>query len=276
MSKPTLLGGWYGQKGTLKTTTWLMAPEEFRPISVFDSDKGTLLRMAALAMTKEERTAIGGVQSSIFDACGPWIKEDVHVAHCDPDKAMESCVKWAEDDSMKPKLLVWDTVATTARYFLDESKNSEGIAHLKRTIGGRTFNQAGEPDYGIAQGWVMDILRILDARDCHVLLVSHERTSEIKKRKKDKTEQGRIIVGPRVIGSAMTEELPTYLDLCLRFEAKSECKGGKIRNFVAVRSMDHEGMYIAGDRGGLFHDEEELDPLALWKKLGTLVKMAGG
>jgi hypothetical protein len=253
-----------------------MAPEEFRPISVFDSDKGTLMRMAALAMTPDERKAIGGVQSHIFDACGPWIREGVHVTHCNPDKPMESCVNWAEDNSMKPKLMVWDTVATTARHFLHESKNSTGLKHLTRTINGRDYNQAGEADYGLAQGWVLDIMRILDARDCHVLLISHERTSEIKKRKQDKNEQGRIIVGPRVIGSAMTEELPTIMDPCLRFEPKSEFKDGKIRNYVAVRSADHEGMYLAGDRGGLFQDESELDPIELWKKIGALVKLAGG
>ena len=280
MDKPTLLAGWYGQKGTLKTTTWMMAPEQFRPISVFDSDKGSLLRMAALGMTPEERTKLGGVQSKIFNDAGPWVKEGVTVHPCDPADPLGSCTRWANGDLDKepPKLLVWDTVATTARYFLDQSKNSEGIKHLQRTIGGRTFNQASEADYGMAQGWVMDILRMLDARGCHVLLISHERTSEIKNRKKDQQEQGRIVVGPRVIGSAMTEELPTYLDLCLRFEAKSKFdqQAGKLKNFVQVRSMDHEGMYLAGDRSGLFHDEEELNPIELWKKIGALINMAGG
>jgi hypothetical protein len=122
-------------------------------------------------------------------------------------------------------------------------------------------------DFGFAQDRVIDFIKLLDEQPCHVVLLSHERTGEIR----DAESTKRILAGPRTIGTAQLEMIPAMMDVVLRFENRFDARTKS--NMAYVRSRNHN-FYLAGDRSGLFADGLALDPQNLWERLVKMVGMS--
>ena len=80
----------------------------------------------------------------------------------------------------------------------------------------------------------------------------------------------RVIAGPRSIGVALLEVIPSVVDLAIHLQPKRVL--GKGCQSI-VRSQNH-GVFLAGDRSGIVKDGEMLDPRAFWTRVQQLVAFA--
>lgn len=279
MADLTLLAGIYGQKGTLKSTTWMLAPEEFRPIAVLDADRAAGLRLAGLAMPEERRKALGAPAS--LSGVGPHLKNGVSIHVPKRVIAFEDSLHWAAEEGAKAKLAVIDTANHLGLDFLSQVAREGAAAGMgeQRFILGQGNERSINPnrsDYMLAQDRVMKVIERLDDAPCHVLIICHESTVEIALNEDTK----RVIAGPRLVTKPSAEWFPRYLDVLLRFKTKTTITSdGKLKNAISVFSSNQDSgsaLYIAGDRSGLFDVEEELDPKRLWARFSALIDMAKG
>jgi hypothetical protein len=274
-SKATLSAILYGQSKMMKTTTALLAPPEMRPMAVLDCDGGANLRLRVLSMTAEERAAAGMSHSFIYDHGGPWVADGVDFFYPEPQRYFQDCFDFATREAGNYKLVVIDTISHMAENFLDEIKVAGHAANMgekrfEASISGHTTISPNRSDYGMAQDRVLEILDVIDVNQpCHMLLLAHEKTGEIR----DAEAVKRVVAGPRTVGNALNERIPSRVDVVLKLETRAfQNEDGKRDNKVVVRSRPHN-IYIAGDRSGLFDDGDDLDPGALWVKIGNLIKM---
>jgi hypothetical protein len=273
----TLFAMLYSQGKTRKTTAALMAPKEWRPIAYFDADKGAALRLKLLAATPEERTRMGTVEV-VPPQCGPWMKEGVDFYYPEAEgggrrRYYEDCFEFATQIVKDYKLVVVDTMSRAADGILDEIKHTNyGAVKSRVTMGTGKFATIHPvpADYGMAQDRVLEFLAALDNSPAHVLILTHEKTAEIKEGADGVVK--RTLAGPRTVGNALLEVLPAIVDVALRLEVKSAFEGGKMSNKVVLRTTNH-GFYLAGDRSGLFTDAEEFDPVVMWERFGRLTTM---
>lgn len=282
-ASPSLLAMLYGQTKLYKTSVALAAPKEFRPIGFLDLDRGARLRLAVLGMTPEQRKA-HKIAEAVPDWMGPWMKEGIDFLYPDARNMYEELFVFANQEASKYKLVVLDSGSRCGDGLLKEvsSKQYGGVEkETKRMSVGTGVGQTFHPtqsDYGFAQDRLREIIKALDRSTAHVLVITHERTAEFS------TEDGgvkRIIGGPRAVGRAMTEELPSIMDLCVRVEAKrtperaadGKTLTGRILHQAVMRTRCHN-IYLAGDRSGLFADEEPLDARVFWEKVKGLIQLA--
>lgn len=266
----TLLAILYAQAKCLKTTTYLGAPKEWRPMCVLDTDRGAQLRLQVLAMTHEERMNLG-IMEPISEYFGPWIKEDITFFYPDPNNWYNDCWEFATKIAPNYKLAVCDTLTHMAVKSLNEVKGLQyqGVSketkrvHLK--TGNVTTVHPTMSDYGFSQDRVMEFVTALDESSAHVLLVSHEKTGEVK----DTENRTRIIGGPRTIGNALLELLPSIVDVVVRLEVQGVGANTKL----VTRTRNHN-FFICGDRSGLFKDGETHDVERFWKKLSSVLTLA--
>ncbi len=277
-AKPSGLFLFYGQAKTRKTTTALCAPPELRPIGYFDADKGAYMRMRLLCMSAKRRKELGVVEKLPPEA-GPWVQEDIDFIYPEEGTYYADCFEFATQHAKKYKLVVIDTLSVVGDKILREvvrteykntNKPADQIRMKLTTPGNVTTEHPVLSDYGMAQDRVMAFIQALDSAGCHTLLISHEKTGEVKS-----GGAGRLIAGPRSVGNALLEQIPASCDLALRFEPRAT-KIGEPPN-VVIRSMNHGGMFIAGDRSGMFPDGHPLDPIDVWKRMkGTIGLGQGG
>jgi hypothetical protein len=276
---PTLLAGIYGLTKTYKTSTYLFAPPELRPMCVLDTEHGAFMRLRLFTMTEEERQNLG-VAEHIPEYAGPWMSEDIEFFYPGVDedgnpngKYFEDCMEFAMKVAPDFKLNVTDTLSKLSTEVLKQvtGYNYEGTDKVtKRLSIGKGAAQTVHPvmtDYGFAQDRIMEYISTLNDGPSHTLLISHERTGEIKEAEHTK----RVLCGPRTVGTALLEIVPSVLDLVLRFENRLDRETKK--NKAYIRSRNHN-FYQAGDRSGLFKDGMELDPQAMWKKLLAMIEMS--
>ena len=278
-AKATLLALLYGQAKLKKTTTALAVPPELRPVAYLDADKGAGIRVKILSMTPEVRKRVGVVEE-IHSSFGPWISEGIDFFY-PGGNYFEDCWEFANVIIKKGgyKTAIIDSASRMGDAFLKqvartEYKGSEG-KRVKLGMGPSATVHPMLGDYGFAQDRVMDIIKALDDGPAHVLLVTHEKTAEIKEG--DTTK--RVLGGPRTIGNALLEVIPSIVDVAIRVEGKNspvrDAKGvmtGGMKRQVVMRTRNHE-FYLAGDRAGLFVDGEELDEFVFWKKLTGLIEL---
>ena len=173
------------------------------------------------------------------------------------------------------KLNVTDTLSKMSSEILREvtGYDYEGTDKVtKRLAIGKGVGKTVHPvmtDFGFAQDRIMEYISTLNDGPSHSLLISHERTGEVKEAENTK----RVLAGPRTVGTALLEIVPSVLDLILRFENKFD-RNKKV-NQAYVRSRNHN-FYQAGDRSGLFEDGVVLDPKDLWERLVTMISMSKG
>lgn len=276
---PTLLGGWYGQSKTHKTSTALYAPPSMRPVAFLDTDRGARLRLKLLTMPRAQRDKLEVVES-VPEYAGDWMKKDIDFYNPGFDEQgrpcgnyWNDCFEFAASIASNYKLVVVDTLSTMATQVLKEvvSYDYGGTSKdTKRLSVGKGKAATVHPimsDYGFAQDRVFDFITMLDEQPCHVVLISHERTGEIK----DAESTKRILAGPRTIGTAQLEMIPAMMDVVLRFENRFD--GRTKTNQAYVRSRNHN-FYLAGDRSGLFADGLPLDPKNLWDRLIQMIGMS--
>ncbi len=260
----------YAQSKCYKTSLYLGAPKEWRPMAVLDTDRGARIRLQMLSMTPEQRKSVG-IQEPVDEYFGPWIREGISFFYPDAKNWYEDCWKFATEIAPKYTLSVVDTLTHMA---IDTLKEVKGIQY-SGTSGAtkRVHLKSGSietvhptmSDFGFSQDRVMEFITALDSSSGHTLLVSHEKTGEIK----DTNNMKRIIGGPRTIGNALLEIIPSLMDVCLRIEPQGT--GSNIK--LAIRTKNHN-FFIAGDRSGLFRDGETLDVQTFWKKLSGIVEMS--
>jgi len=265
----TLFSLLYGQGKLRKTTAALMVPPEFRPVAYLDCDNGAAIRLKVLSMTAEERKARAIIEN-VPATCGPWMQEGIEFFY--PEKPYYAdCFAFATQLSKDFKTVIVDTMSRMADGILDEVKNTNYGAVSKRVTIGSGALATVHPvpaDYGMAQDRVMELLSALDHNEAHLLLISHEKAGEIKEGDVVK----RTLAGPRSAGNALLEVIPSIVDVALRLTTKSSFVDGKMVNKVIVRSQNHE-IFLAGDRSGLFPDNEEFDPALMWERFGRFTKM---
>lgn len=269
-SSPT--GGmflFYGGSKLWKTTTALMVPPELRPVAYLDADRGAYLRMKLLMMTPEQREAAGIVER-LPEGSGPWVGEGIDFFYPEKESYFADCLEFAIKEAPKYKLVVVDTLSHLGDNILREVvstqykniKKADELRMKMETPGGAATEHAVLSDYGMGQDRVMELFLTLDDAPCHVLLLAHEKTGEIR----EKGAAVRIQCGPRSVGNALIEKLPSYCDMALRFQPESSGKPGEPPK-VVLRSINHGGMYIAGDRSGTVPDQHPLDPKDLWERM---------
>lgn len=280
-----VFGLWYGQGKMLKTSLALLMPPMFRPIQYFDCDMGAKLRLRLLAMTVAEREALGVPPSTIYDHAGPWIKEGVTLYQPEESTYYKDALDFAQVHA--PKVtggsIVVDTLSRLADGIFEEIKSTpivksggkESDARARLTTGGDAVSYIStQQDYGLAQDRVMEFIKTLvdRNRDKHIWLISHEKTGEVK----DSSGAGRVLAGPRTVGNALIEVLPSMVDIALRFEPRmvNQVVGGKMQQVqtVAVRTRNHN-IYLAGDRSGLFQDGAVMNPEEVWAKFAQVVTL---
>ena len=262
----------YGQGKVRKTTAALMAPTSWRPMAYLDTDRGAAIRLKVLATTAEERKAMGVVEV-VPAACGPWMREGIDFFYPEKGTYFGDCFEFATQIAKEYKTVVVDTASRMADGILDEVKStSYGASKSRVTIGsGKIATVHPLPaDYGMAQERVLEFLSALDNSPAHVLVLSHEKTAEIKEGADGVVK--RTIAGPRTVGNALLEVLPAIMDVALRLEVRSSFSAGKMSNSVVLRVANH-GFYLAGDRSGLFTDGEEFDPMVMWERFGRFISM---
>jgi len=278
-AKTSLLALLYGQAKLKKTTTALAVPPEMRPVAYLDADKGARIRAKILGMTPEQRVAVGVVEP-IHPSFGPWIHENISFFYPGANY-YEDCWEFANVTLKKEgfKTVIMDSASRMGDAFLKqvaqtEYKGSEG-KRVKLGMGPSATVHPMLGDFGFAQDRVMDIIKGLDESPAHVLLVTHEKTAEIKEGEINK----RVLGGPRTIGNALLEVIPSIVDIALRVEGKNapmrDAKGnmtGGMKREVVMRTRNHE-YFLAGDRSGLFVDGEVLDEFVFWKKLMGLIEL---
>ena len=268
----TLFAMLYGQGKMWKTTSALMAPAAWRPMAYFDTDKGAAIRLKVMATTPAERTAMGIVEK-VPEVCGPWMKEGVDFYYPEKGHFYEDCFEFATQVANKYRTVVVDTASRMADGIMEEIKGTNYGAASKRVTMKSGKLETIHPlpaDYGMTQDRVMEFLGALDQSTAHVLVLSHEKTAEIKEGADGVVK--RTIAGPRTSGNALLEVLPSIMDVALRLEVKSAYDAGKLVNKVILRTTNH-GFYLAGDRSGLFTDGEEFSPMTMWERFGRLVSM---
>jgi len=268
----TLFAMLYGQGKVRKTTSALMIPPEWRPVAYFDPDKGAAIRLRVLATTAEERKARGIVEA-VPKECGPWMKEGIDFFYPEKGKFYADCFDFATAIAPQYKTVVVDTASRLADGILDEVKSTNYGASKSRVTIGSGKHATIHPlpaDYGMAQDRVLEFLSALDNSPAHVLILSHEKTAEIKEGADGVVK--RTIGGPRTIGNALLEVLPAIVDVGLRLEVRGGFENGKVTNKVILRTTNH-GFYLAGDRSGLFTDGEEFDPVVMWERFKRLTTM---
>lgn len=269
-ARPTLLALIYGQSKTRKTTTGLFVPPEMRPCAFFDVDRGAFMRLQLLTMSKEERDALGVVEQ-IPEEAGPWMREGIDFFYPEEGSLFGDAMEFCTTVAMDYKTIIIDSLSAMAAGFLDEVKSAPFAGTDKQTkrvkvvVGGRETVHAIPADYGFAQDRVMEIISAADRSPAHVLMISHEKTGEIK----ENDVTSRVIAGPRTVGNALLEMVPAVTDVVLRFETKRKAGGPPM---TVVRSTNHN-IYLAGDRSGLFKDGEELNPVAFWERTMKLIGM---
>jgi hypothetical protein len=233
-------------------------------------------------MAKEQREKLG-VAETVPDWMGPWMREDIDFFYPDPTRYYEDCWEFATMIAPKYKTAIIDSISRMGDGILKQVARTpyEGVTkETKRMKIGTGPSATIHPimsDYGFAQDRIREIITTLDEGTAHVLLVSHEKTSEIKEG--DITK--RVMAGPRSVGNALIEVIPSIVDIAVRVEGRRvpvKDAGGKytggFAHEVVMRTRNHD-IYLAGDRSGLFQDEEPLDPRIFWEKLTKLIQMAG-
>ena len=270
----TLFAMLYGQGKLRKTTAALMAPKFWRPMAYFDTDKGAAIRLKVLATTPEERKAKGIVED-VPASCGPWMKEGIDFYYPEESRYYADCFDFATKIAKDYKTVVIDTASRMADGIMEEVKRTNyGAAKSRVTItsGGHSTIHPLPADYGMVQDRVMEIMSAVNDSPAHTLVLSHEKTAEMKEGSDGVVK--RTIAGPRTSGNALIEVLPAIVDICLRLTTKSILTGaGKLSNIVVLRTTNHD-FYLAGDRGGLFTDGEEFKPEVMWERLERCVAMA--
>lgn len=273
----TLLAGLYWMAKMRKTTTALMAPPEFRPMAVLDTDRGAALRLRLLSMSPAQR-AVLGVQEVMPAECGPWCAEGIDFYYPAEKQYFQDCYDFANRIANEYKLVVIDTASTLCAEVLAEVTRTEysgvrdGTKRMSLQTGTRTTVHPTMGDYGVAQDRFMEFLKGLDQSKAHVLCLFHERTGEVK----DAEGVKRIVAGPRTTGVALIETVPSILDVIIRLETRMTRDGaGKMGNQIVMRTRNHNGIYIAGDRSGLFKDEDVFEPAVFWKKIAGLIALSG-
>jgi hypothetical protein len=263
----------YGQTKLFKTSTYLAAPPSLRPMAVLDADRGAKMRLRVLSMSQEEREKLG-VKEPVPEHYGPWIAEGIDFYYPDPANWYADCFEFCTKIAPDYKLVVPDTLSRIAEKILDEVKgiNYEGTdkqtKRIKVSKGGVETIHPTMSDYGFAQDRVMELVTALDDSPAHVLLITHEKTGEVR----DTEAVKRVLGGPRTVGNALIEVLPSIVDVVLRFEPRSVIEDGKQAIKTAIRTRNHN-FYLAGDRSGLFEDGEILDTKVFWEKLQGTIQM---
>jgi len=270
-ANPTLLACLYAQSKCLKTSTYLGAPKEWRPMAVLDTERGAALRLRILSMTQAERDA-AGVNEPVDPHFGPWIREGITFFHPGRDTWYQDCWEFATKIAPDFKTVIADTLTQTAVRSLTEVKGMqyEGVTketkrvHLKS--GSVTTVHPTRSDYGFAHDRVMEFITALDESPAHVLLISHEKTGEVSDAE---GKVKRVIGGPRTVGNALLELIPSIMDVVLRLEVQGTGANTKL----VLRSRNHN-FFIAGDRSGLFRDGVVHNIPDFWAKLAGVVNMA--
>ena len=272
-AKPTLLAALYGQAKTYKTTTYLAAPPEWRPMAVLDTDRGVRLRLAMLAMTKARRLELG-VSEDVPEHFGPWMRDGITFFYPNPETWYQDCFEFANKIAYSGefKTCVADTITHMAEGCLNEVKHTqyEGTSKQTKRIHVKSGTvetvHAIKGDYGFAQDRVRDFITALDNSPAHTLLIGHERTGEVS----DSDNRKRLVGAIRTIGTAQLDTIPGILDVVLRLENRVKGPG---KTELVLRSRNHS-FFVAGDRSGLFEDGEPHDVTTFWKKLSGVVDMA--
>lgn len=280
---------WYGQSKMLKTTLALLAPPWARPIDYLDADKGAQIRMRLLSLDEAGRKKLGIEDSPVYELAGPWVREGIKFYEPEVATYYKDLYDFATVTTPRSgsKTIVVDTCSRIGDELLKEVKGvplktGDKVTdnRSKYITGGIETVHPTQSDYGAAQDRIMEFIGALVDRNPgkNIILISHEKTGEIK----DSSGQGRVLAGPRTIGNALIEVIPSIVDIALRFEprqamVKVKGKDGKevVRQVqtVAIRSRNHN-IYIAGDRSGLFEDGELMDPQVVWGKLAQILDMA--
>lgn len=272
-AKPTLLAALYGQAKTYKTSTYLAAPPEWRPMAVLDTDRGVRLRLAMLAMDPKRRAELG-VSEEVPDHYGPWMKDGITFFYPDPKTWYQDCFEFANNVAYSGefKMCVCDTLTHMAEGCLKEVKNTQygGTSKATKRIevksGSVSTVHPTKADFGFSQDRVRDFITALDNSPAHVLLIGHERTGEVS----DSENRKRLIGAIRTIGTAQLETIPSILDVVLRLENQVRGPG---KSELVLRTRNHN-FFVAGDRSGLFKDGEPHDVVSFWKRLSGVVDMA--
>ena len=289
MADPTIYALWYGQAKMLKTSLALLIPPSMRPVDYLDADRGAQIRLRLMAMTAEEREAAGVPWLPLYDLGGPWIKDGIRFY--EPEEKSYYKDLWDFATGIAPKsdakTVVIDTISRIGDGIMQEVthtsltsvKGDQKETRAKLSTNGVETIVPSQQDFGLSQNRLMEFLGLLQANCAHknVIIISHEKTGEIK----DASGAGRIIAGPRSIGNALLEVIPSMTDIALRFEPKVSAQmveeGGKKMmkqvQGVSIRTRNHN-IYIAGDRSGMFTDGEILDPGTFWKKFEGIITLA--
>jgi len=241
-------------------------------MAYLDTDQGAAIRLKMLSATPEERTAMGVVEK-VPEQCGPWMREGIDFFYPEKGRYYEDCYEFATEQSTQYKTIVIDTVSRMADGILDQiARTDYGAVKSRVTVRAKDGTPSTvhpvPADFGMAHERILEIFASADHSPAHVLLISHEKTGEIREGEVVK----RTVCGPRTVGNALLEVIPTIVDVALRLAIKTELVGGKLTNRVIVRSTNHD-IYLAGDRSGLFADGEEFDPALMWERFGRLISM---
>lgn len=237
---------------------------------MLDTDQGAAVRLKLLGMTPEERAKIG-VEEPVDEYYGPWVREGVTFYYPDKGNWFQDCYDFATQEAGKYKLVVVDTTTHLGEGMLNEVKNMQyqGIAKATKRVhlksGNVTTVHPTQSDYGFAQDRVMEFVKALDGSGAHVLLLAHEKLGETK----DTENRKRIVGGPRTVGNALLEILPSVCDVVLRVEVQGMGSNTKL----CFRTINHN-FFIAGDRSGLFKDGEVVNPKSFWTKLSGFVALS--
>ena len=274
---PTLFALVYSMAKMYKTSLMLGIPPALRPVAYLDTDLGARMRLNVLSKTPEERAATN-IAEDVPDYYGPWIREGIDFFYPEQGNYYGDMWEFATKvcTSGKYKTAIVDTASRLGREVLNEVKNTDYGGGNRLSIQGKKGDrtvQATMGDYGLAQTRILDFMMALNEAPVHVILISHEKTGEIK----DTDTVKRVVGGPATIGTALLEIIPAMMDIVLRLENKpvkvKVDDKWKIGNRIAVRAMNH-GIFTAGDRGGLFNDGDILDPRDFWNKMATVIDSA--
>lgn len=268
----TLLMMIYGQSKLYKTSLALFIPPELRPVAFLDADGGAKMRLALLTMTAQERDELGIVEK-VPEGAGPWMREQVQFYRPRPESYYEDCMRFAELPAYTTK--VWDSVSRGAEGMMKQICASKYTGQdTKRVTLGTGQYATVHPtlqDYGCAQERVMNVVAALDEGLSHTVLLSHEKTGELD----DGAGSKRVIAGPRAIGVALLEVLPSVCDVVIRLEPKTIVQAGQQLTNVVMRTRNH-AFYLAGDRSGMFPDGAALDAPLLWKRVTKFIETVQG
>jgi len=184
-------------------------------------------------------------------------------------------------DMPECKMLIWDTMSTTAQELLHAYADN-GVFQGEKGDKHITVGTVGQPDfvanpmmgdYSMAQNAVHKLLGFLFKQPMHVIVLFHVASLE--------TEGGQILAfGPATVGQAAVRAVAARFDILLRTDVQEVLTHDKPpkKDMKYILHTQRKGLYLGGIRTGLAKNPiptiaiPEERPQEAWEMLAKVLK----